>query len=548
MLYQKPYKPRRITLINVLIILCFVALTARMGYIAYFDGPEFAAAAVNQRRLDMDGRRVRGSIYDRNMLPLTNAQIGLSVAVTADMLTQNPFFQSELTRILDVNRANLSEMIPERGVHLLELTTIDQQFIDAAALVGTRIITDIRRYSDNGVAAHLIGYSPQNNDAAGFGLERAFNDILSGDFARIGIIREPGAGFPLTNVGQSYNIDSGGIRLTLDFHIQQAVEAVMEEMVPRGAVVVACVQTGDILAMASRGNFSQNNLREYLQSEDGELLNRAITAFDAGSIFKIVTAAAAIEEGLIDDDFSYFCGGYMMIDGRQFACNNRYGHGQITFEQAFAYSCNIPFYRLGIQIGYDLLNEYSVRFGLDSTVLNLDNFGESAGLLPAREYISNSKLANMSIGQGDTMLTPLQVANMVNIVANRGVAIPLNLADSHVDRFGNVQQNFRQDWSERVIHESTAVRLMELMEIAVTHGTGRRAVNASFTAGGKTSSAETGWTENGEFMVHAWFGGFVPADEPRFSITVFVQNGRQGATAAAPVFREIADRIFTIGR
>jgi len=548
MLYQKPYKYGRICFVAALLIVSFTALCVRLVYIAHIAGPDFAIAAVNQRRRDVDLRRERGAIYDRNMLPLTDSQIGLSVAVTTEMLAENPEFTAEILRNLNITRNELNDILQPRGVQLLPLNTIDERFINSVERVGTRIIAANRRHSDNQIANHVIGYSPQHDGAAGFGIERAFDDILSRGGQSIGIIRDFNDGFPLSNIGQSRDSERGGIRLTLDFHMQQAVESVMDEMVERGAVVVADVLTGDILAMASRGNFSQNNLHEHLQSDDGELINRAITAFDAGSIFKIVTAAAAIENGLISDEANFFCGGYINIDGRQFACNNRAGHGFITFEQAFAYSCNIPFYRLGVQLGYDLLNEYSRKFGLDELMLNLDNFGEAVGTLPARRYVSNSLLANMSIGQGDTLLTPVQVTNMVNIIANRGIAVPLNLVDAYVDRFGNIQENFKNGNAERAIDENTADMIATLMASTVEFGTGRRAAGGNFTAAGKTSSAETGWMEDGEFKIHAWFAGYAPAENPRFTITVFVQNGRQGATAAAPVFREISERLFDIGR
>jgi len=505
--------------------------------------------AVDQRRHALETRNIRGTIYDRNMLPLTDSQTGLSVAITSEILASHSEFTGELLRILNITSEELNARMRGHGVQLLPLTTIDQAFIDAAINAGTRIITADRRYSDEAVASHLIGYSPQADYSAGFGLERAFNDILSGDVQRIGIIRDFSHGLPLSNLGQTVNeYDIGGLRLTIDFHIQQAVENVMDSMIERGAVIVSDVQTGDILAMASRGNFSQNNLREHLASDGGELLNRAVSAFDAGSIFKIVTAAAAFEQGLVEVDTRFYCGGYLTIDGRQFFCLARDGHGHLTFEESFAHSCNVVFYRLGMQLGYDLLNEYSRKFGLGELILNLENFGEQSGLLPARQYLSNSKFANMSIGQGDTLLTPLQVTNMVNIIANNGIERQLNIAHAYVDRFGNVRENLAVQRSERVIQQDTALKIRQLMDAVVIYGTGTRAVTDNFTASGKTSSAETGWFENGEFKVHAWFAGYTPSDEPRFVITVFVQNGRRGSTVAAPVFREIADRLFVIGR
>jgi len=497
----------------------------------------------------METRNVRGTIYDRNMLPLTDAETGLSVAITSEILARHPEFTVELLRTLDIDSEELNDIMRGSGVQLIPLKTIDQAFIDASVNAGTRIITTDRRYSSNNIATHLIGYSPHADYTAGFGLERAFNDILSGEVQRVGIIRDFERGFPLSNIGQTANFDDiGGLRTTIDFHIQQAAETVMDAMVERGAVIVSDVRSGDILAMASRGNFSQNNLRDHFESDDGELLNRAVIAFDAGSIFKIVTAAAAFEQGLTEVDTMFRCGGYLTIDGRQFFCLARYGHGNITFEQAFAYSCNVVFYHLGMELGFDLLNEYSRRFGLGELVLNLENFGEQAGVLPARQFLSNSKFANMSIGQGDTLLTPLQVTNMVNIIANNGILRQLNIADASVDRFGNIRESFINNHSERVIQEDTARKIRQLMDAVVDYGTGTNAITENFTAGGKTSSAETGWMENGEFKVHAWFAGYAPSDEPRFVITVFVQNGRRGSAVAAPVFREIAERLFVLGR
>ena len=323
---------KRIRIFSAIIALLFFLITIRVFIISTVNHKEYSNAAAIQRRSETAVRSARKILYDRNMIPLTDSTSDLYAIILCEKLTER-------------NKINslLGTTLPERGVEIVDMPADKAVQSELLSCDGVSALTMPVRYFKNNLFCHLIGYGGYTN---GSGLEKALDGALITDKTQAVVTVKSAKEHPLWTQGyySPSETDLSGVKLTADLHIQKICEQVMDEMCPRGAVVVADAQNGDILAMASRPAYSQDNPSKYFSGGGSELLNRAISAYDMGSVFKIIVTGAALEERILKTDDIYICTGSCKIGEIDFYCHERNGHGSITFEQAFAQSCNIPFY------------------------------------------------------------------------------------------------------------------------------------------------------------------------------------------------------------
>lgn len=359
---------------------------------------------------------------------------------------------------------------------------------------------------ENSSLKHLLGYVSANGN---YGIEKAFDKELS------------------------HCADYGGISLTIDYHIQKIAEKAMDNAKIKGAVIIADVENGDILAMASRPDFDIN---KGSKNENGSMINKALCAYNAGSVFKIITTAAALENNC-NEEMTFNCEGKMEIDGMEFICNKEEGHGIINFSKALEQSCNCAFYQIGEITGAKSICTCAKNFGFGSPVLNISGLNEESGNIPDGNF-SLRETANISIGQGDILVTPLQVADMMVTIANNGIRKQLKIINGFVnsDGFSNKADGINLG---RIISKSSAVKIKNMLINTVENGTGKLAKFDSEGAGGKTGTAQTGWYNGKEMMTHGWFAGFFPANQPKYVCVVFAEDGKSGSEKAAPVFNRI---------
>jgi len=407
------------------------------------------------------------------------------------------------------------------------------------------------------LARHIIGYVNKSDRIGAAGIEASYENILnSGTDKIVGVITDAtdnplyGLGYRLMDEekkGKKLNV-----KLTLDYHIQKIVEEVMTEHNVSGAVVVEDVNSGDIVAMASKPDFDQNRVDEYLDSPGKELFNKAVASYNLGSIFKIIDAASALESHQYLDD-KFFCKGYIEVGDKIIKCGSydTGGHGEVNITRAFALSCNPYFIELSIRMGPERIIEMARKLGFGS-ITGIKNQGvdESGGSLPDinRKNFTHGDTANMSIGQGEVLATPIQVADLVATVANGGIKNKINIVDSIVDEDGNKVSNIKKQEGRRVMSKKTSDFIRSMMEEVVDTGTGAGVRLEEYGgSGGKTGSAETGLSSEKGNVVQAWFAGYFPRVNPKYSIAVFVEDGRAGNKTAAPVFEAIAEKIMRKG-
>jgi peptidoglycan glycosyltransferase/penicillin-binding protein 2 len=333
--------------------------------------------------------------------------------------------------------------------------------------------------------------------------------------------------------------------LTLDAGIQRVAEDAVRTSLKKGAVVVLDAASGDVLAMASAPAFSQRQPEDALSSGDSPFINRAIggLGYPPGSTFKLVTAAAALERGLVSPDETFSCTGSISVGSLTFRCHSfeRGGHGKLTMREAIAQSCNVAFIEIAQRVGAKALLEMAQRLGF-GTVTGTGMPGECAGNLPAAADVFAGDLANTALGQGKVLATPLQVAHLMSIIANDGIDPGVRLVRELRDGNGLVLRRTPAAEPKRVLSQEVAAELQKGLEAATDHGTAAPGFIPGFGSAGKTGSAEA--SIDGRETVDAWFVGYAPQYSPKYVICVLAEEGISGGQSAAPVFKEIMTKIL----
>ena len=461
-------------------------LISRIFYFSILQNEELTKSVISQRTQKINFTSPRGIIYDRNMIRITDAKMKLIV----------------------------KDGVPH--------------------YVGNRT---------SNILNHVIGYI--SADGKGSGIEGAFDYVLSPQgMSTVSYLKDINNN--MVSGGYSIDIEKSykGIALTIDYHIQKIAEEAMDNYKINGAVIVADCKNGEILAMASRPNYDPSNLADYLDGTDGELLNKSILQYNPGSVFKIVVASVFLENHF-NDEVTYECTGKSVIGGVEFVCHKEDGHGLQTTEQAFANSCNCAFYQIGADAGIEEIYKYATDFGIGTEVLHINGIKEDNGQIPS-VISGEAELANISIGQGNVMVTPLQITDMLCTICNGGMRNQLTLVKGMVDENG-VCTEVSHTQLGRVISETTARRMIDMMNTAVDQGTGGNAKLEHCGAGGKTGSAETGWEKDGVLMQQGWFAGYFPSENPQYVCVVIAENGTSGSDSACPVFQYIGNGMYDFG-
>lgn len=512
--------------------MALIGLIFRTFWLSVGDNALRAEVAVSNREGRLVLYRTKGLIYDADLESIAGNQPCRYLVVNPrDFSKENLNILAEQT---GVDREVLSKKLKKETPFVLKTVT------EAKALPGVFVFEGTKRYS--GVAPHLLGYLDSAGEVGLSGIEKEFDDYLSLFSSAVYVSYEKdavlGAIAGLGMERKETKASENGVVLTLDDALCLQLNQSMEKYIEKGAGIVMDCQTGEVRAIASRPTYDEEQIASYLKSTDGELINRAFSAQTVGSVFKIVIAACALECGL--ENFKYFCNGGIMINERTLACHDHNGHGKIGIQEAMAQSCNAYFIALGQMIGYDQVAEMARRFGYGDEIEIVGSILASKGSFPAKS--SNLSLANFCIGQGELTASPMHVAMMTAVVANGGVMPEASIFKGFYLN-GNIKTEERSEGDKVVISAEHAEKLRQYCVYAVEHGTGQSALPSIGSAGGKTSSAQTGVIENGVEKLNVYFTGFYPAENPRYVITIFAEDGISGGKTCAPVFRELCDFI-----
>lgn len=515
------------------------SLEARILYIGMKQPYSKVASQGKARTITV--AQSRGCIYDRN-----GERLVADTEKYFAVLKPNISSVSMLSSVLSEEK--MAELFSEIGEEQPILVSIPRALAETENF---KVLKTYERYASPQNAAHLIGYLDSSKSEGVSGIEKSFDELLQGAAGKLSaafVVNGFGSvmeGEEISIREENYN-SPAGIELTLDKKIQTAVEkALANSNIEKGAVVVLDVATSAVLAMASRPTFDANDLAAALEDPNSPFINRALTSYSVGSVYKPIVAAAAIEAGIYPDH-EYTCTGSIRVNNVVFHCHKREGHGKLNMDEAIALSCNAYFVHLAQQIGKDGILALSSHLGLgNSTPLAPSIIGE-AGILPTSEELKNpGDLANLSFGQGRLMATPLQIAAIYACFANDGVYNEPYLLQKMIDETGTVLATNVPNDGVRVMSMHITELMKRMMLLTVTDGSGQAAKPTFCTAAGKTATAQSGWYENGKEVLQTWFAGYFPAEEPRYVAVVMKENGSSPITDCAPVFKEIADQILT---
>ncbi|MGU8353777.1 stage V sporulation protein D [Clostridium perfringens] len=567
------------------IAILFLALSGRLLYISIFRSKDYKAMAEEQwtNEIQIDARR--GRILDRN-----NRELAVTAnvfRVDLDLITLRKYIDKKDTDNIEIAKllAEALEMDEEKVLSRIELTYPSGNPANSATLIrriekekadkvkeldinGVIVSEDTKRYYPNGdFLSHTLGTT--NADGEGLsGLELYYNEELMGiPGVRVSEVSGNSTSNPYSETSFTPPVDGKDMTLTIDENIQYFVEKVAEDALKKHnadsvSIAVMNPNNGEILGMVNKPGFNPNNPYEGSEAfkgkdESAKLQNMwrntiVSDAFEPGSIFKIITSIAAIEENIAGKDEVYYCDGSLNVAGKNIKCWKPGGHGVQNFNQTLENSCNVAFMEMGAKLGAEKLNEYIKLFGF-GTQSGIDLPGEATGIVKNVEDISAVDLATISFGQTNTM-NGIQFMTALNAVANGGDLIQPHIMKelSHKDDNGTkiIDEVFVPKIQENIVDEKSTMRVKEALESTVSNGSSKDAGIEGIKVAGKTGTAEKVDPETGTYGAGyiASFAGFAPYDNPQVSLIVIIDNPKNGehfgGIVAAPFAGELFNNIF----
>ena len=576
---------RTMILMAVLGVLVFLILVIKLFSLQILRHDELEAKALDQQTRSTEVAATRGTIYDRNgnimAISATAETVFLSplemdralsdkdnpVAWTKDSVAQ------KLSEILEINKEGILKKMERTDSQYevlklrVEEDVADQirTFINDEGVVGVYMVTDAKRYYPYAtLASQIIGFVGTDNYGL-YGLEARYNDVLDGETGLVVSTKDPTGSDMLYGYEQYYKAQNGSdIVLTLDATVQYYVEKALSEMVTsteaQGATgIVMDVETGAVLAMASSPTYDLNDPSAVYESrlaslvKDGQLnladaqlrqwRNRAINdTYEPGSTFKVLTLAAALEEGVIDENTTFDCTGSIHVLDATIHCSNRAGHGHQTLEQTAGNSCNPAFITYGLRLGTEKFYRYMKDFGLVNGS-GIDLEGEAMGIFAPQETASELDLACYAFGQNFNT-TPVALISAQAACINGGYLHTPYVVERVVDSEGNVLSSHDSTPVRQVVSEETSALVRQCLEYVVSSGTGRNGQVHGYRIGGKTGTADKGNT--GEVVLS--FMCFAPADDPKYIMLLTLDSptgeGRGGGGTVAPYASRIMGEIL----
>lgn len=524
---------KRLYAIFAVFVFLLLALTFRLMQVQILDSIDYASANAKQQRIILNGEDTRGTIYDRNGNRLTGAEQSYIYILKKELVDKNAEKIFELIEARNVENKDRRYEVYRSNIFDKNAVYILKRDYEAFIIKGAA------RYAENQPAVHFIGYINEVDGTGTSGIEKSFNDILSKKQKTV-YASVDGRRMIIPGFGISSTIEDPdcGVLTTIDVKIQKKAEQILKYSGQNGSIIVLG-KNGEMLAGASTPCFDPSKVEEYLDSNNEEFLNKVTQSlYPPGSIFKIIVAAAALENEVVEEETKFLCSGYEEINGIRISCSNEEGHGEISFRDAFAESCNSYFIQMGAKTGGEEILKTAKAFGLGMSAFQ-GEIEEKIGLLPGVYDIQGAGIGNLSIGQGKLLATPAQVARVTSIIASGGIDYGLSLIKGTTEG-GKIKYQEKTS-PQRVIRKQTANLIKSFMVDAVNYGTADNLTGTGITIAGKTGSAEASY--NGERVVHGWFTGFFPADNPEYVITVFVESGGSGRESAVPLFRQMVEYL-----
>ena len=562
---------RKLLVASAFAVVLLLALLANLYYVSIVKGPEYAKMAQRQWQSSLSLKAERGKILDRNSNVLAESYTTYMVCVNPQAITEDADREriaNILSTLLNVNYetiiAKMTKINPKDGKYYQQVKIKDQVESNVIAQLVTfqenRAISyyaDVKRnYPEGNLFGQLLGFTNVDGDGQ-TGVELSYNTILSGvDGKQMAETDRDGNEIPGGESSYIAPIGGASVQMTVDTGIQGFLQSALEEAARTNLAkyaygVVMNPKTGEIYAISSYPTIDPNNPPR----TDAETLldlsrQRMVTeTYEPGSVFKIVTLAAALDSGTVNDGTTFKCKGYLNVLGQKIKCWRSKGHGSETLAQAVQNSCNPAFMSMAIKMGTDKFYEYIYAFGMnDKTGVGIG--GETTGKVTHRKYIRDTDLARIGFGQSISC-TGMQMAMAVCAAINGGELLKPYYVQDVVATDGTVLEHHEREVVRQVISAETSAQIRKYLTGVVDAGSGKNAAIPGYSVGGKTGTSQK-YDENGKVsstLLVASFVGFVPADDPEYLCMIIVDEPQvpvvYGSTVAAPYVQQVLKNVLT---
>ena len=594
---------KKIRVFAILVIFVFICLLMRIWYLQILKWQYLTGLSENNRVRMVSLPAYRGTIKDRNGETLVSIRPSFNLYITPedagdsvsslDLLAEKIKFKRGKLKKSIGREKSFKDILIKADISREEVAFIEENNM---RLPGIKIKAEpLRNYVYKDLMSHTLGYLGEisksklkntNNlfysqgDFVGKnGLENIFESTLRGKKGHKEVEVDV-SGRELKTIRRLPSESGNNLILTLDVKVQAELEKAMTstpEKIVNGSAVVIKVQTGEILAIASKPTFDPNEFaegitsgswRKLINDEMHPLQNRSIhSQYPPGSTYKIAVAYAALEEGVIDPETTIYCPGHFKLGRGRYRCWKKSGHGAVNLHDALVQSCDVYFYTLGHRMGIDTLARYAKKFGF-GTPAGIGLSREKSGLVPSTQWkLKNRKKAWLlgetiiaSIGQGYNLVTPLQQANMMAAVANGGMLLKPYIVKRIEEPGGTTIKEFFPEIRGKIAGSSENLEVIRKALRDVVNGvrgTGKRSRLKNIIVSGKTGTVQVVRMKSNEelekedevpykYRDHAWFVAFAPYEKPEIAVAVLVEHGGHGGTTAAPIAKKVFKKYFQL--
>lgn len=566
MQHLKLYQKGKIVFLFFAVTAILTAACGRLAYLMIVQSDYYGKKAQALHERERSIKAARGKIVDRNGIVLADNRSVCTVSVIHSQIRDPERVIAELAELLELPEDTVRKRVEKVSSIERISSNVPKETGDAILarqLEGVKVDEDYRRYYPyDSLASKVIGFTGGDNQGI-VGLEVRYDDWLSGKDGKI-LTMTNAYGQELEQEGERRQEPVTGNQLTisldcnLQMYCEQAAQKVMlEKNADEVSVILMNPQNGEIFAMVNVPEYNLNEpftlnvetVSDLKESEKQDLLNQMWRnacindTYEPGSTFKIITTAAALEQGVVTVNDSFYCPGYKIVEDRRIRCHKTTGHGAETFTQGIMNSCNPVFIELGLRLGAENFYHYFEQFGLLRKT-GIDLPGEAATIMHKKENIGQVELATISFGQS-FQITPIQLVTTVSSLINGGTRVVPHFGVSVQNAEGETRKTFSYDETEGTVSTATSKTLCDLLEHVVSEGTGKKAAIEGFSIGGKTATSQTLPRSDHKYI--ASFLGFAPAEDPQVIGLIVIDNPQgvyYGGTVAAPVMKEIFENAL----
>lgn len=564
---NKTFHKKKILVVFLAAFILILYLIGRLVYLMVFDAEYYQQKAEDLHERERDIKAARGEIIDRNGTVLATNRTVCTISVIHSQIENPEKVIEKLSEFLEMDADQVRKKVEKISSIERIQSNVDKKTGDKIrnlGLAGVKVDEDFKRYYPyNELASKVLGFTGGDNQGI-VGLEVKYEKYLKGINGKI-LTTTDARGIELDGVAEDRLEPEAGntLRISLDYTMQkyalQMAEKVRtEKQADKVGIILMNPQNGEIYAMVNVPEFDLNQPFMLNNEETGENLtdeqrqdalnqmwrNGCINdTYEPGSTFKIITASAGLEEGVVHLTDQFSCPGYKVVEDRRIRCHKVGGHGAENFVQGIQNSCNPVFIEVGLRIGVDRFFDYFRQFGL-MDLTGVDIPGEAGTIMHKKENVGQVELATISFGQS-FQITPIQLATTVSALVNGGRRVTPHFGMEVLSAEGKKVKTFRYNAKKHIVSEKTSQTMRELLESVVAEGSGKNAYVEGYRIGGKTATSQTLPRSANKYI--SSFVGFAPADDPQILGMCVIYNPQgvyYGGTIAAPVIGKIFENIL----